>query len=186
MTAILRPLQFAAITVFLATACAVDPATAPTPPVAVIGAAQGVAAPPLHGPFDHPSGNAYGRVAVCTRRAEIRGTAVIGPRGGTMRVGGDRLFVPAGALDSRVKIDGLVVEGAVAEIQLEPHGLRFDRPALLVIDAAGCAIGRGDTPVLLYLGADGEVLERIDAVFDPESKQLTAPIDHFSTYAVGV
>ncbi|HWE41782.1 MAG TPA: hypothetical protein VG432_04710 [Gemmatimonadaceae bacterium] len=126
------------------------------------------------------------RVAQCSHREKRIGTAVIGPRGGVLRVGNNYLAVPAGALDAQVRIVGEVVVGEMAAIRFEPEGLRFARPATLLLDAHGCDIGREERPALLYLDDNGSTLERIDARYDPASAQLTAPIVHFSVYAVGV
>lgn len=163
-----------------ATACAGDRATAP--PVAFD------VAPPLATRDEPhvPEGNAFGRVAKCSHRETFKGAAVIGRRGGTLRVGNDYLIIPAGALDARVKIVGEVQEGSIAAIHLEPQGLRFARPALLELDATGCGLGTTDRPAMLYIDDEDTVLERIDARFDPASARLVAPITHFSVYAVGV
>lgn len=186
MPAILRRLRVAATLLVVTTACAGDRANAPRVPGGDATATRPVAPLATRGMPNLPNGHAYGHVASCSHRDERTGTAVIGPRGGTLRIGSDYLFVPAGALESRVQITGRVPEGSVAEIEFEPHGLRFAHPVFLVLDAAGCSVAPSDEPVLLFLGVDGAVLERIEGFFDPAAERLTAPIEHFSTYAVGV
>lgn len=108
----------------------------------------------------------------------------VGPAGGRIVVGRNRLIVPAGALASTVHITATVPEGHYAQISFEPEGLVFDKPARLVLDAAGCAIPEGTTPDVVYINRAGEIAERIQGSRNGEPQSVTAPIHHFSSYAL--
>lgn len=82
-------------------------------------------------------------------------SASVGPEGGTVSAGGWTLTVLAGALDAATELT-LTPFADGSGVHLEPHGLRFDRPATLE--------GGHGTPVLrssplsalpLYEGPDG-------------------------------
>jgi hypothetical protein len=129
--------------------------------------------------------NAPGRLVACERRDVAVDSALIGPAGGTLRVGANELVVPPGALTVTVMLRGEVPEDTVASIRLFPEGLIFRKPAGLVLDTEGCA-DPGSGAKILYLDEAGNVLEEIDAHYRPWWKRVAAPINHFSRYALGV
>jgi hypothetical protein len=131
-----------------------------------------------------PNGSAYGLVA-CHRGGQQQGTAVIGPDGGTLRVGNSAVVVPPGALAERTRMTAKVLD-TLAAIELEPHGLSFALPVDLTIDTRQCAVREDQHPVLLYLDDHGEVLETIDGRLGDDAENFVARIIHFSVYAVGV
>ena len=131
------------------------------------------------------SGATPGRLVACERRDVAADSALIGPAGGTLRVGANELVVPPGALTAAVMVRGEVPEDTVASIRLFPEGLVFRKPAGLVLDTDGCA-DPGDAAKILYLDDAGNVLEEIDAHYSPWWKRVAAPINHFSRYALGV
>jgi hypothetical protein len=115
----------------------------------------------------------------------VADSALIGPAGGTLRVGNNELVVPPGALLESVMLRGEVPADTVASIRFSPEGLTFHRPAGLVLDAQGCT-DPGSAAKILYLDDAGNVLEEIDAYYAPWWKRVAAPINHFSRYALGV
>jgi hypothetical protein len=131
------------------------------------------------------SQSSNGHVLACSRRQAQTGSAIIGPSGGTLVVGKNKLIVPPGALLQPTLISGTVPADTIASIHFEPEGLRFRRPAGLQLDATGCekAIGQ---PSILYLDENGNILEKIDAVYTNWWHAVAAPIEHFSVYAIGV
>ena len=122
----------------------------------------------------------------CERHPTYVGSAVIGPAGGTLRVGSSRVIVPPGALDKKVFITATMPEGEFITIrfEFEPHGLVFRKPAGLVLDASGCDLGEWAAPDIVYLSDDGEILERIDSYYSSFWHTVAAPIWHFSGYAI--
>jgi hypothetical protein len=129
--------------------------------------------------------SANGQLLVCSRRQAVEGSAVIGPSGGELIVGENRLIVPPGALIEPTLITGTVPADTIASIHFEPQGLQFRKPAGLVINARGCG-PVSDEPSVLYIDDDGNVLERINAVYSNWWRTVAAPINHFSVYAIGV
>lgn len=162
-------------------ACRGDQSTAPTATSALTLNRSSAATPD-----DESDAPALGHVAKCSLRASMRGTAVVGPRGGRLQIGRNRLYIPAGALSSPVKITAQVVGDTIAALHFEPRGLHFARPAQLILDAARCNLSGGQAPVVLYLDDEGHPIERLDARYDRDDALVGAPIVHFSVYAVGV
>lgn len=120
----------------------------------------------------------------CTpHRAETVG-ATIGPQGGVLRFGASRLIVPPGALHARVHITALSRGDASATVDFFPEGLRFHKPAGLVLSAAGCVTPADGVPSVVYLGPGDEILETITATYDRRWQEVAAPIEHFSGYAI--
>ena len=129
--------------------------------------------------------NGSGQLLACSRREQRFGMAIIGPSGGTLTIGRDRLIVPAGALLAPTFITATIPADTIASIHFEPEGLQFKKPAGLVLDAEGCS-ALSEHPSILYLDDDGNILERIDATFSNWWHTVAAPINHFSVYAIGV
>lgn len=108
----------------------------------------------------------------------------IGPGGGRVVIGRNRLIVPAGALSQTVHITATVPEAGYAIISFQPEGLVFEKAVRLVIDASRCAIPDGSTPDVVYINKAGEIVERIHGSSNGEPQTVTAPIHHFSSYAL--
>ena len=68
--------------------------------------------------------------------------------------------------------------------EFEPHGLQFAKPAGLQLDTAGCSVDDQVAPNVVYLSETGEILETIEAVYDPRWHTIAATIWHFSGYAI--
>ena len=116
----------------------------------------------------------------CAPRDAQYGSADIGPRGGILVVGRNWLIIPAGALRKTVRVTGYLPTDTTITIDLEPHGLRFRKPAGLILDASTCT----NVPNVIYLDEQGVVAERIRAVYSTWWHTIAAPIDHFSNYAI--
>ena len=167
--------------------CAFDAPSAPSAPIAPPHASLASREDEDENRLDDGRDEHHGsRTAVpvtCTPRRAQSGTAMIGPSGGVLRVGDNFLVVPGGAVLEPVEISGEVPAGSLAAIRLQPEGLRFRKPAQLVLSADGCALREQVTRVV-YLDEEGTVLEEIVAEFFPRFKTVAAPISHFSIYAV--
>ena len=121
-----------------------------------------------------------GRLRGCIPRAAQVGTATIGPSGGELAVGTHRLIVPPGALTEMVQISGTSPSDSVPKIFLEPHGLRFKRPAGLILDASNCV----NVPDIVYINEIGVASAPIAAIYSTLWRTIAAPLDHFSGYEV--
>lgn len=126
-----------------------------------------------------------GQLVSCSQRAARADSALIGPAGGTLVVGNNKLIVPAGALTQPVMISGTVPAEPYAAIHFEPSGLHFRKPAGLVLDGSGCSVPPDGVHVD-YVDDEGNVLERIDATYSNLWRTVAAPINHFSVYAIGL
>jgi len=135
--------------------------------------------------LDRDEGDSPGQIVACTKREHQIGSAVIGPRGGTLLVGSNMLIVPPGALTRHTLITGVVPEGNAAAIHFEPSGLQFRKPVALFLNASGCEFPE-DMPDVVYFDDHGTILERIEAVYIKSWKGVFAPITHFSGYAIAV
>jgi hypothetical protein len=68
---------------------------------------------------------------------EARATRRIGRAGGSISVGGVVLVIPPGALDRGVEITVTVPAGGQLNVELEPHGLIFRKPAYVAFVLSG-------------------------------------------------
>jgi hypothetical protein len=110
-------------------------------------------------------------------------TRTIGRDGGVVAVGQYSLKIPAGALKNNVQIRAEQVSGKVNSVRFSPEGLKFASPAVLTMGYQNCAL------VLLpkRIVYTSELLKVLDILRTTDlfgSKSVTAPIDHFSRYAV--
>jgi hypothetical protein len=110
-------------------------------------------------------------------------TRTIGRDGGVVAVGQYSLKIPAGALKNNVQIRAEQVSGKVNSVRFSPEGLKFASPAVLTMGYQNCAL------VLLpkRIVYTSELLKVLDILRTTDlfgAKSVTAPIDHFSRYAV--
>jgi hypothetical protein len=110
----------------------------------------------------------------------------IGPAGGVIRVGPHSLTVPAGALSSLVTITATARAGKYVKVDFQPHGLRFERRAVLRLSYAHCA-RRPLLPTIVYVEGSDDLLsmrELLPALNDLSNDRVTTALRHFSGYAI--
>jgi hypothetical protein len=110
-------------------------------------------------------------------------TQTIGPSGGLIVVGSHRLEIPRDALSKKTKITAEQISGSTNSVRFSPEALRFEKPAKLTMSYENCAV------VLLrkhivYTDEDLNILEVLRSLDLFKKKTVSAPIDHFSRYAV--
>lgn len=110
-------------------------------------------------------------------------TAVIGPAGGQINVGNQRLRIPENALSEDVSITAEQVEGSVSSVRLSPEGLRFAVPAELTLSYNNCANVQRLKQVV-YTDETLNILELTPSLDLISSSQVRGLINHFSRYAV--
>lgn len=120
----------------------------------------------------------------CRGRQLIQSSGRFGPAGGILAFGNSRLIIPGGALRDTVTISATQLDDGTSTVRFEPHGLRFYKPAGLVLDGSGCDFPDRAVASVVYVDDAGTVLETIDAFYDPHWKAVAAPIVHFSGYAI--
>jgi hypothetical protein len=119
----------------------------------------------------------------CSAQPYAVTSQTIGSAGGTIVVGTHRLVIPAGALPSPVRVTAEQVTGRVNSVRFKPEGLKFAKPATLTLSYANCS------PLLLlkrvvYTDELLSILELLPSIDDLRTRTVSAPIRHFSRYAV--
>ena len=119
----------------------------------------------------------------CSAQPYAVRTQTVGSAGGTIVVGTHRLVIPAGALASPVQIKAEQLTGKVNSVRFSPEGLKFAKPATLRLSYGNCS------PLLLlkrvvYTNELLGILELLPSIDDLRSRTVSAPIRHFSRYAV--
>jgi hypothetical protein len=119
----------------------------------------------------------------CSTQPYAVKTQTVGSAGGAIVVGAHRLVIPAGALSSSVKITAEQVSGRANSVRFSPEGLRFAKPATLYLSYANCS------PLLIlkrvvYTNESLSILELLPSIDDLQTKRVSAPVRHFSRYAV--
>lgn len=110
---------------------------------------------------------------------------VIGPSGGTIEIGPHRLRIPRGALRNNVRIRAEMPRDSVNSLRLYPEGLRFRTSAFLTMDYNNCSLLRGLLPKRIAYTTEGlRILNLLRSFDNILAREVTAPLDHFSRYAV--
>jgi hypothetical protein len=107
----------------------------------------------------------------------------IGPEGGLITVGRNSLLVPRGALTERVRITAEQVRGKTNSVRFSPEGLHFQKPAVLTMNYENCALVLLQKKIV-YTDEQLKVLQVLRSLDLFRARTVSAPIDHFSRYAV--
>jgi hypothetical protein len=119
----------------------------------------------------------------CEPRPLEADAAIIGAEGGMLQIGEHQLVIPRGALTEEQVIVGKAPTSSLVDVEFEPEGLQFQRPAQLTLSYKGCAVPTGDL-LVAYLGIGNRILE-LPVSHDYRSySEVTGEIHHFSRYAV--
>jgi hypothetical protein len=119
----------------------------------------------------------------CSPQPYASVTQTIGPAGGTLKVGTHSLVIPKGALPGNVTITGEQIRGSTNSVRFSPEGLRFEQPAALTMTYDNCALVLLQKKIV-YTSEKLKILEVFSSFDLFKKKAVTAPIDHFSRYAV--
>ncbi len=107
----------------------------------------------------------------------------IGPQGGTVTVGKHSLVIPKGALKRDVRIKAEQMPGSTNSVRFSPEGLQFHKAAALTLNYQNCE--NVDTPkAVVYTTEEFKILEVLRSLDLFKRFTVTAPIDHFSRYAL--
>jgi hypothetical protein len=110
-------------------------------------------------------------------------TRTVGRNGGVVTVGQYSLKIPAGALKNDVQIRAEQVSGKVNSVRFSPEGLKFASPATLTMGYQNCSLVLLPKRIV-YTSESLKVLSILKTLDLLGAKSVTAPIDHFSRYAV--
>jgi len=143
------------------------------------------------GPSDRPEaslvGSLVGGIGLlnCSPLPYDSVTRVIGPKGGTIRVGPHKLSIPKGALTQKVSITAVAPSDTVNRIRFEPTGLTFLRNASLTMSYANCDLLGLLLPKRIAHVSDAlDILDFLVSVDDLRAWKVTGRLPHFSQYAV--
>jgi len=109
----------------------------------------------------------------------------IGPLGGVLEIGSDRLSIPPGALDAPVEITAIAPSDTVNRVRFEPQGLTFRAPVSLTMGYANCGALASLVPKrVAYTDGALTILELVPSIDDLLARAVTARLKHFSDYAI--
>lgn len=146
----------------------------------------GPAAPDLGRPSLEAGLNAStdGALLKCRPMAAASATETLGPSGGDIKVGRHVLSIPGGALKQRTTITAVAPSDTVNRIEFQPEGLTFQKPVLLVMSYANCAVDRPKPREIVYVDDDLRIVGHQPSRDDPAGKRVVGLLTHFSQYAV--
>ena len=149
-------------------------------------AEPGPAAPDLGGPSLEAGLNAYSDDGLlkCRPMTAASATETIGPSGGDIKVGRHVLSIPGGALKGRTTITAVAPSDTVNRIEFQPEGLTFQKPVLLVMSYANCAVDRPNPREIVYVDDNLKIVGHQPSRDDPAGKRVAGVLTHFSQYAV--
>lgn len=112
-------------------------------------------------------------------------TQTVGTGGGTITVGANTLRIPAGALSQAVTITAVAPSDTVNRVVFQPQGLQFQKAAYLTMSYANCnLLGSLLPPQIVYTDDNLNILQVLASLDDLFTRKVTAPLRHFSDYAV--
>jgi hypothetical protein len=121
----------------------------------------------------------------CTPEPYTVATAVIGPAGGVLQLGQHSLLVPSGALTANVTIRGEVITGDVNSVRFSPEGLTFQAKPTLTMSYRNCSgLGMLLSRKIVYTDEGLNLLEILQSLDLSREKLVSAPLKHFSRYAI--
>ena len=109
-------------------------------------------------------------------------TQVVGPSGGTIRVGPHSLVIPQNALSERTTITATAPAGSLVEVEFAPHGLKFARSTTLTMSYRDCGVLKGVLPQIVYADEKNNILEQLLSIVNLLNRTVSAKTDHFSSY----
>jgi hypothetical protein len=111
-------------------------------------------------------------------------TATIDSTGGVIQIGAHTLTIPPGALSVPVTITAVAPSDTVNRIVFQPTGLRFRESARLTMSYGNCGVLTALLPQIAYTTDSLQILRILESETDPVAQTVTAPLRHFSDYAV--
>jgi hypothetical protein len=130
------------------------------------------------------------QVAICPTDQSYRTEGMIGPRGGTLRVAGHRLTIPAGVLTEETRFFMHAPAGREVKLELRagsgPH-YRFSAPVIVTISYDRCTRQHRSESGMTAWHVDDtgtRLLEPMGGKDDRKRKAVTFRTTHFSTYLV--
>ncbi|MEP7325223.1 MAG: hypothetical protein ABI836_04670 [Gemmatimonadota bacterium] len=121
----------------------------------------------------------------CTPQAYAIAGQMIGPTGGQIKIGKHNLEIPSHALTRNVYITMEMGSDSTNSVRFLPVGLVFARPAKLTLDHGNCSGIATPLPLrIAYTTNLLQIIEYLVSIDDKSGHKVTAPLQHFSRYAV--
>ncbi len=120
---------------------------------------------------------------VCQAQPYAVTSKTIGSEGGKIQVGTHTLVIPRNALRKKTKITAEQMSGRTNSLRFSPAGLRFEKPADLTMSYKNCLVVLLPKHIV-YTTESFKILEVLRSLDLFNKKTVTAPIDHFSRYAL--
>lgn len=120
----------------------------------------------------------------CEPKPAESATKRIGPGGGTISAGANRLEIPAGALTREVEISMSVPANPLVGIEFAPHGLQFAKPVEMTISYDQCIVPAGTELGVVYVLDGWRPDQKMPSHDERGSRTIAALTDHFSGYMV--
>lgn len=144
---------------------------------------------PLEGILDGIGGatGSLGQILTCKSQRYASDSEVIGPWGGTLRIGKHTFYVPPGALDRYVRITAEQPAGNTISVRFKPEGLKFNRrhEPVLTLDYSDCGLVRNLLPKrIAYTDERLNILSILQSLDNILAQRVSARVEHFSRYAV--
>ena len=172
-----------AVAAVVIASCRGEGATAPSAPVAASATApQRLLGLPL-GDVPLVGGLTKGLLS-CDVRQGYSASKTIGSAGGVISVGAHTLVIPPGALASNTLISASAPAGSTVQVHFEPSGLRFAKPTALTMSYGDCGLVQGLLVKVVYVDSRSNILEVLTSLPNLLNRTVTAPVSHFSNYAL--
>jgi len=121
----------------------------------------------------------------CSPMPRAEASQTIGSGGGFISVGPHSLYIPAGALSSPTTITAVAPTGSINQVQFQPEGLTFAKPATLTMSYANCnLLGKLLPKRIAYIDNNNSILYYLLSLDLLSLKRVQGRVDHFSAYAV--
>jgi hypothetical protein len=126
----------------------------------------------------------------CRRTRSQTRSAVLGPLGGVLSLGGHMIIVPPDALGALALVSIRQPASRFVEVEVRVNGqphFQFAKPLTLVLDYSRCRrsiIGRGPLTVWHINPATKAFIEDMHGLDDRATRTVSFTTDHFSGYAV--
>lgn len=128
------------------------------------------------------------QVAACAPVPVDSASAVIGKKGGKVKLGKNELKIGKDALRNDVRITMVLLGDSASAVRLEPHGLVFGEKGkvTLKLDYDRCDSARESHKAkrVVYLDDNGGIAEAPETADDHGSHASEGTIGHFSKYAI--
>jgi hypothetical protein len=130
------------------------------------------------------------KLVQCPSNETTSSSAVIGPLGGVVDVGGTSIQIPAGALLSPVTVTVTIPASPYMEIDISVAGVEhfvFEQPVVVTLSYARCTRSDIDASPLSVWYIDSstkDLLEPMGGVDDKLLRAITFTTGHLSGYAV--